>query len=157
MYVLRASCFSGDGGCVLRGTIFLLVQKDGEERARQGEGLFTKPPFSLDPHPPKFVIDARPAEARARRLAPLDTRRAVRMGMSESALLTTPPVILRSVSDEESKRKFATRFGAKLRMKDGIVSAYPQTNSLAQAILRHFPPHRDCAGRAERGGAHGIR
>ena len=64
------------------GTVFLLVQKDGEERARQGEGLFTKPPFSLDPHPPKLVIDARLADARARRLAPLDARRAVRKGMS---------------------------------------------------------------------------
>jgi len=24
-----------------------------------------------------------------------------------------------------------------------------------QTILRHFPLHRDCAGRAERGSAHG--
>jgi len=82
MYVPCASCFSGDVGCALRGTVFLLVQKDGEERARQGEGLFTKPPFSLDPHPPKIAIDARHTDARARRLAPLGPRRAVRMGMS---------------------------------------------------------------------------
>ena len=26
-----------------------------------------------------------------------------------------------------------------------------------QALLRHFPPHRNCAGRAERGNAHGVR
>jgi len=79
----RTACrFVLDGGCALRGTVFLLVQKDGEERARQGEGLFTKPPFSLNPHPPKLVIDARPTDARARRLAPLAARRAVRMEMS---------------------------------------------------------------------------
>jgi hypothetical protein len=41
------------------GATFLLVQKDGEERARQGEGLFTKPPLSLDSLSPKMAIDAR--------------------------------------------------------------------------------------------------
>jgi len=33
-----------DGGYALRGTVFLLVQKDGEERARQGEGLLQSRP-----------------------------------------------------------------------------------------------------------------
>jgi hypothetical protein len=41
------------------GATFLLVQKDGEERARQGEGLFTKPPLSLDSLSPKIATDAR--------------------------------------------------------------------------------------------------
>ena len=78
------------------------MQKDGEERARQGEGLFTKPPFSLDPHPPKFVIDARLADARARRLAPLGARRAVRRGMSEQRA-NYPICHSEERSDEESK------------------------------------------------------
>ena len=78
------------------------MQKDGEERARQGEGLFTKPPFSLDPHPPKFVVDTRPADARARRLAPLDARRAVRREMSVS-VSNYPICHSEERSDEESK------------------------------------------------------
>jgi len=41
------------------GRTFLLVQKDPEERARQREGLFTKPLFPLESHPPKFVFPPR--------------------------------------------------------------------------------------------------
>ena len=99
--VLR-TCFL-DVGCALRGTVFLIVQKDGEERARQGEGLFTKPPFSLDPHPPKFVCPPRLTDAV--RDASLCSARAiaVRREMSGESLHrelaceyaeTTPPVIL---------------------------------------------------------------
>jgi len=127
--VRTAYRFVLDGRCALRGTVFLLVQKDGEERARQGEGLFTKPPFSLDPHPPKIVTVARLADARARRLAPLDARRAVRRGMSDGAS-RCPVCHSEERSDEESKCKFATRFFASLRMTGGVVSAYQQADVL---------------------------
>jgi len=46
-------------GNALRGRTFLLVQKDPEERARQREGLFTKPPFPLESHPPKIGFPPR--------------------------------------------------------------------------------------------------
>jgi hypothetical protein len=41
------------------GTTFLPVQKDGEERTRQREGLF-RAPFPLDSHPPKLAYPCAP-------------------------------------------------------------------------------------------------
>ena len=73
-------------GNALRGRTFLLVQKDPEERARQREGLFTKPPFPLESHPPK--IASLPHLTDAVRVASLCSARAiiVRQEMSEDGL-----------------------------------------------------------------------
>ena len=93
--------FQPPQGNALRGPLLSARAERRGRKARQREGLFTKPPFSLDPHPPKLAISARQTDARARRLAPLDARRAVRMEMSGSAS-RCPTCHSDERSDEES-------------------------------------------------------
>jgi len=75
-------------------------------------------------------------------------------GMSEAARQATPSVILRSAATKNLKqiRSKILRFAQNDRWGCFRV---PTSLSSAQAVTRHSPPHRDCAGRAERGNAHG--
>jgi hypothetical protein len=66
----------------LRGPILSARAERIGRKARQREGLFTKPPFPLESHPPKFVIDARLTHYRARARPPAVPRNRTGSGMS---------------------------------------------------------------------------
>jgi hypothetical protein len=66
----------------LRGPILSARAERIGRKARQREGLFTKPPFPLESHPPKFAIDARLTHYRARSRPPAVPRNRTGSGMS---------------------------------------------------------------------------
>jgi len=66
----------------LRGPILSARAERIGRKARQREGLFTKPPFPLESHPPKFVTDARLTHYRARSRPPAVPRNRTLPGMS---------------------------------------------------------------------------
>jgi hypothetical protein len=66
----------------LRGPILSARAERIGRKARQREGLFTKPPFPLESHPPKFAIDARFTHYRARARPPAVPRNRTGSGMS---------------------------------------------------------------------------
>jgi len=104
---LRDSRLAGfavfSGGYALRGPLLSARAERRGRKARQREGLFTKPPFPLESHPPKFVFQPRLTDTV--RAASLCSARAiaVQREMSEDGqhrtsacwyAETTPPVIL---------------------------------------------------------------
>ena len=66
----------------LRGPILSARAERIGRKARQREGLFTKPPFPLDSHPPKFGGRVRLTDYRARARPPAVPRNRTRSGMS---------------------------------------------------------------------------
>jgi len=73
-------------GYALRGPLLSARAERRGRKARQREGLFTKPPFPLESHPPKFAFPPRLTDAV--HAASLCSARAitVRRGMSEEGL-----------------------------------------------------------------------
>jgi len=151
-YVLRTDLFwTGDAPC--GAPSFCSCRKTVKKEHAREKG------FSQSRPSPWSLILRRLLSMRAQRkrvrAASLRSARAGPCGREcREALPAAPPVILRSAATKNLKQicDEILRFAQNDRWGDFHVS----TGQFSmQALLRYFTPHRDCAGRAERGSAHG--